>query len=66
MTEAIVHHHQDLSVDLPVAPRTTAARLAREFDGTYGAETIERFLRTSPTTTFTRRVSISSSRSNGR
>jgi len=47
MTDAIVYFHQDLSVDQQLALRTAAVRLAREFDGTYGAETIERFLHTS-------------------
>ncbi|MEV0131744.1 arsenate reductase ArsC [Dactylosporangium sp. NPDC050688] len=47
MTDAIVYYHQDLSVDQQLALRTAAVRLAREFDGTYGAETIERFLHTS-------------------
>lgn len=37
----------DLSVDQQLALRTAAARLAREFDGTYNTETIERFLFTS-------------------
>jgi protein-tyrosine-phosphatase len=47
MNDATVHYHQDLSVDQQLALRTAAVRLAREFDGTYGAETIERFLHTS-------------------
>jgi arsenate reductase (thioredoxin) len=47
MTDATVHYHPDLSIDQQVALRTAAARLVREFDGTYGAETIERFLHTS-------------------
>ncbi|WP_326549666.1 arsenate reductase ArsC [Micromonospora sp. NBC_01813] len=34
----------DLSIDQQLALRTAAARLAREFDGTYNSETIERFL----------------------
>jgi arsenate reductase len=92
MTDATVYHHQDLSVDQQLALRTAATRLAREFDGTYAAETIERFPRTSydqfadvssvpnllplparlprhltsPTTTVTRRMSTSVSRSNTR
>jgi arsenate reductase (thioredoxin) len=37
----------DLSVDQQLALRTAAVRLAREFDGTYNTETIERFLFTS-------------------
>jgi arsenate reductase len=47
MTDATVHYHPDLSIDQQVALRTAATRLVREFDGTYGAETIERFLHTS-------------------
>jgi arsenate reductase len=39
--------HQDLSIDQQLALRTAAVRLAREFDGTYGPETIERFLHSS-------------------
>ncbi|MFV2087327.1 MULTISPECIES: arsenate reductase ArsC [Micromonosporaceae] len=37
----------DLSIDQQVALRTAATRLAREFDGTYNTETIERFLASS-------------------
>jgi hypothetical protein len=40
-------HHQDLSIDQALALKTSATYLAREFDGTFGAETIERFLHTS-------------------
>ena len=47
MTDSIVYDHQDLSDDQQLALRTAAARLALEFDGTYGTETIERFLHTS-------------------
>ncbi|GAA2339470.1 arsenate reductase ArsC [Dactylosporangium salmoneum] len=48
MTDALARfYHPDLSVDQQLALRTAAQRLAREFDGTYGAETIERFLHTS-------------------
>ncbi|GAA2641936.1 arsenate reductase ArsC [Dactylosporangium fulvum] len=47
MTDVIAYHHPDLSVDQQLALRTAAQRLALEFDGTYGAETIERFLHTS-------------------
>ncbi|WP_426513046.1 arsenate reductase ArsC [Dactylosporangium sp. McL0621] len=48
MTDAIAHfYHPALSVDQQLALRTAAQRLAREFDGTYGTETIERFLHTS-------------------
>jgi arsenate reductase len=46
-TPAYDYLHQDLSVDQQLALRTAAVRLAREFDGTYGPETIERFLHTS-------------------
>ena len=41
------YQHQDLSIDQQLALRTAASRLAAEFDGTYGRETIERFLYTS-------------------
>jgi protein-tyrosine-phosphatase len=41
------YHHEDLSIDQQLALRTAATRLAAEFDGTYGTETIERFLNTS-------------------
>jgi hypothetical protein len=37
----------DLSIDQQLALRTAAANLAREFDATFGPETIERFLHTS-------------------
>ncbi|MDQ2708980.1 MAG: arsenate reductase ArsC [Actinomycetota bacterium] len=40
-------HRQTLSVDQQVALKTAAGHLAREFDGTFGAETIERFLHSS-------------------
>ncbi|MGE3286829.1 MAG: arsenate reductase ArsC [Pseudonocardia sp.] len=36
--------HRQLSIDQQLALRTAAADLAREFDGTFGTETIERFL----------------------
>ncbi|MBQ1073139.1 arsenate reductase ArsC [Micromonospora sp. C31] len=39
--------HPDLAVDQQVALRTAATRLAAEFDGTYGTETVERFLHAS-------------------
>ena len=35
------------SIDTQLALRTAAARLADEFDGIFGAETIERFLHSS-------------------
>jgi arsenate reductase len=40
------HHHPDLSVDQQHALFTAARRLAAEFEGTFGTETIERFLHT--------------------
>ncbi|MGN9767668.1 arsenate reductase ArsC [Micromonospora sp. SD12] len=39
--------HPNLAVDQQVALRTAATRLAAEFDGSYGAETVERFLHAS-------------------
>jgi protein-tyrosine-phosphatase len=41
------YRREDLSVDQQLALRTAATRLGAEFDGTYGAQTIERFLHTS-------------------
>ena len=38
------YRRPDLSIDQQLALRTAATNLAREFDGTFGAETIERFL----------------------
>jgi protein-tyrosine-phosphatase len=38
---------RDLAIDQQLALKTAAARLAVEFDGGYGAETIERFLHSS-------------------
>jgi len=38
------YRHEDLSIDQQLALRTAAARLAAEFDGTYGPQTIERLL----------------------
>jgi protein-tyrosine-phosphatase len=40
-------HRRDLSVDLQHALTTAATRLHGEFDGTFGAEIIERFLHSS-------------------
>jgi protein-tyrosine-phosphatase len=40
-------HRATLPIDQRLALKTAAANLAREFDGTFGAETIERFLHTS-------------------
>ncbi|EUA48252.1 MULTISPECIES: arsenate reductase ArsC [Mycobacteroides] len=49
MTESPVTHNlrTDLSIDQRHALRTAATRLQTEFDGTFGAETIERFLHSS-------------------
>lgn len=47
MTEAVSHHRADLSVDQQAALHTAALRLADEFAGVYGTETIERFLHAS-------------------
>ncbi|MBM7789756.1 arsenate reductase ArsC [Tenggerimyces flavus] len=44
---APVHRRDDLSIDQQLALRTAATRLAEEFTGTYGPETIDRFLHTS-------------------
>ena len=38
------YRRPDLSIDQQLALRTAATRLQREFDGTFGVETIERFL----------------------
>ncbi|MCO1659753.1 arsenate reductase ArsC [Pseudonocardia humida] len=40
-------HRETLSIDQQLALKTAARHLAREFDGTFGTETIERFLHTS-------------------
>ena len=47
MTEVDAYHRDDLTVDQQLALRSAAARLAGEFRGVYGAETIELFLQTS-------------------
>jgi protein-tyrosine-phosphatase len=39
--------HHDLTIDQQLALRTAATNLGREFDGIFGVETIERFLRSS-------------------
>jgi len=39
--------HQNLSIDQQLALRTAAVRLAADFDGVFGVETIDLFLRTS-------------------
>jgi protein-tyrosine-phosphatase/DNA-binding transcriptional ArsR family regulator len=41
---SITSRRDDLSIDQQLALRTAATNLAREFDGTFGSETIERFL----------------------
>jgi hypothetical protein len=47
MTETTPVPHHNLSIDQQLALRTAATHLSREFDGTFGQETIERFLHTS-------------------
>ncbi|HEX8632353.1 MAG TPA: arsenate reductase ArsC [Catenuloplanes sp.] len=47
MTDTTAHWRQDLSIDQTLALKTAATRLGREFDGTYGEQTIERFLHSS-------------------
>lgn len=44
MTETGDSHRPDLTVDQRLALRTAASRLRGEFDGTFGQETIQRFL----------------------
>ena len=39
--------HPEITLDQQVALKTAATRLRRDFDGTFGVETIERFLHTS-------------------
>lgn len=46
MTETAPVPHRNLSVDQQLALRTAATHLRRQFDGTFGEETIERFLHT--------------------
>jgi protein-tyrosine-phosphatase len=41
------HRHPDLSIDQQLALKTAASNLTRQFDGTFGTETIERFLHSS-------------------
>jgi arsenate reductase len=43
----IDYRRPDLSIDQQLALSTAATNLAREFDGTFGPETIERFLHSS-------------------
>ena len=45
MTET--HHRADLSIDQTLALKRAATRLSGEFDGTFGKETIDRFLHSS-------------------
>ncbi len=51
MTDNITEHHQhlrdDLSIDQRLAMKTAVGQLQKEFDGVFGAETIERFLHSS-------------------
>jgi arsenate reductase (thioredoxin) len=47
VTEVDASSRNDLTVDQQLALRSAAARLAGEFSGVYGAETIELFLQTS-------------------
>jgi arsenate reductase len=47
MTETDHDHRPNLSIDQQLALRTAATRLQAEFDGTFGTETIERFLHSS-------------------
>jgi arsenate reductase (thioredoxin) len=49
MSETPVHHqpHHDLSIDQQHALKTAATRLEREFDGSIGAETVDKFLHSS-------------------
>ena len=46
-SSAMSHVQRDLSIDQQLALKTAATRLQHEFDGTFGVETIERFLQTS-------------------
>ena len=41
------YRRSDLSIDQQLALKTAAANLGREFDGTFGTETIDRFLHSS-------------------
>lgn len=43
----VEYRRPDLSIDQQLALRTAATNLAREFDGTFGAGTIDRFLHSS-------------------
>lgn len=50
-------HHPDLTIDQQLALRTAATNLQRQFEGVFGAETIERFL-TSSYDQFARRAAV--------
>ncbi|MEV0807658.1 arsenate reductase ArsC [Micromonospora sp. NPDC050200] len=47
MTDTSAWPQQEITLDQQVALHTAAARLAEEFDGIYGTETVERFLHSS-------------------
>ncbi len=47
MPDTSTHGHETLSLDQQLALRTAATRLAGEFHGVFGTETIERFLHNS-------------------
>jgi protein-tyrosine-phosphatase len=47
MTDTEQYHHPGLSIDQQLALRTAATRLQSEFGGTFGTETIDRFLHSS-------------------
>ncbi|MFE9882955.1 arsenate reductase ArsC [Streptomyces sp. NPDC005784] len=47
MTDTVPAQPRNLSIDQQLGLRTAAARLRRHFDGTFGEETIERFLTSS-------------------
>lgn len=44
MTDTSPHRYDEVSIDQQVALHTAATRLAEEFTGVYGPETIEKFL----------------------
>lgn len=47
MTDTTAYPHQEITLDQQLVLHTAATRLAEEFDGIYGSETIERFLHSS-------------------
>ncbi|MFU8875453.1 arsenate reductase ArsC [Micromonospora sp. SL4-19] len=47
MTDTTAYSQQEITLDQQVALHTAATRLAEEFDGIYGTETIEKFLHSS-------------------